>query len=132
MQEVRLLLRSLAAQGTTIFLSSHLLHEMEQVCDRVAVIQQGQIVAQGKIADLLPKHTSVRIRTAKLEQTMQALKELPGAKHITVDGSSIEVKEVSSEQVLSFLVTRGLTPEEVSVHRPDLESVFLTLTQKIV
>jgi ABC-type multidrug transport system ATPase subunit len=130
MQEIRILLRSLAEQGTTVFLSSHLLHEMEQVCDRVAVIQHGQIIAQGKMTELLPKHDIVHIRTANLEQTAQVLKDLPGAKHIKIDASSIEVQEVSSEQVLSFLVTRGLTPKEVSVSRPDLESVFLELTQK--
>jgi ABC-type multidrug transport system ATPase subunit len=44
-QEIRRLLRALSEQGTTIFLSSHLLHEMEQICDRVAVIQKGQIIA---------------------------------------------------------------------------------------
>ncbi len=130
MQEIRILLRSLAEQGTTVFLSSHLLHEMEQICDRVAVIQKGQIIAQGKVTELLPKHDIVHIRTANLEQTAQVLKELPGAKYIKTDASSIEVQEVSSEQVLTFLVTRGLTPKEVSVSRPDLESVFLELTQK--
>lgn len=130
MQEIRILLRSLSEQGTTVFLSSHLLHEMEQVCDRVAVIQHGQILAQGKMTELLPKHDIVHIRTAHPEQTAQVLKELPGATHIKIDASSIEVQEVSSEQVLAFLVTRGLTPKEVSVGRPDLESVFLKLTQK--
>ena len=53
MQEVRLLLRSLAEQGVTIFLSSHLLHEMELLCDRVAVIQHGRILTQGAVSELL-------------------------------------------------------------------------------
>ena len=130
MQEIRILLRSLVEQGITVFLSSHLLHEMEQICDRVAVIQHGQIIAQGKMTELLPKHDIVHIRTANVEQTAQVLIELPEAKHIKADASSIEVQGVSSEQVLAFLVTRGLTPKEVSVSRPDLESVFLELTQK--
>ncbi|MEO6887991.1 MAG: ABC transporter ATP-binding protein [Ktedonobacteraceae bacterium] len=82
MQEVRLLLRRLAEQGITIFLSSHLLHEMELVCDRVAVIQRGQIIAQGKVADLLPKQAIIHVCTASTQQTIQALQELPGAKHI--------------------------------------------------
>ncbi|MBO0791560.1 MAG: ATP-binding cassette domain-containing protein, partial [Ktedonobacteraceae bacterium] len=47
MHEIRTLLRSLADQGTTILLSSHLLHEVEQTCDRVTVIQRGNIIAQG-------------------------------------------------------------------------------------
>ena len=130
MQEVRLLLRRLAEQGTTIFLSSHLLHEMELVCDRVAIIRQGQVVAQGKVADLLPKHEVIRVRTLARQQTVQALQELPGAQHIQSNAAYVEVQGVSSEQVLTFLVSRGLTPQEVTIDRPDLESVFLELTQQ--
>jgi ABC-type multidrug transport system ATPase subunit len=129
-QEIRVLLRSLSEQGTTIFLSSHLLHEMEQICDRVAVIQKGQIIAQGKTAELLPKHDIVLIRTTHPEQTAQALQDLPGAKHIKQNDVSIEVQNVASEQILSFLLTRGLIPSEVAVSHPDLESVFLELTQR--
>ncbi|NPA26931.1 MAG: ABC transporter ATP-binding protein [Chloroflexi bacterium] len=53
MAEMRRLLRELAAQGVTIFLSSHLLHEVEQICDRVAILHRGRIVAQGPVAELL-------------------------------------------------------------------------------
>ena len=52
MREVRDLLRALADQGVTVFLSSHLLHEVEQVCDRVAVLHHGRVVAQGPVAEL--------------------------------------------------------------------------------
>jgi ABC-type multidrug transport system ATPase subunit len=130
MQEVRLLLRRLAEQGTTTFLSSHLLHEMELICDRVAVIRQGQIVAQGKVADLLPKQEVIRVRTLAIQQTVQALQELPGAQHIQSNAAYVEVQGISSEQVLTFLVSRGLTPQEVTINRPDLESAFLELTQQ--
>ncbi|HZU70639.1 MAG TPA: ABC transporter ATP-binding protein [Ktedonobacteraceae bacterium] len=129
MQEVRLLLRRLSEQGVTIFLSSHLLHEMELLCDRVAVIQRGQIIAQGKVTDLLPKQTIVQVRTALPQQTLQALRDLPDVRHIQSNASFIEVQGVSSEQVMSFLVARGLTPQEVRVNHPDLESVFLELTR---
>lgn len=130
MQEVRLLLRRLSEQGITIFLSSHLLHEMELVCDRVAVIRHGRIIAQGKVADLLPKQEIIHIRTAAPRQTIQALEELPGAKQIRSNAAYVEVQGISSEQVLTFLVTRGLTPQEVTVNQPDLESAFLELTQQ--
>ncbi len=53
MHEIRALLRSLADQGVTIFFSSHLLHEVELLCDRVAVIQRGKVIAQGAVGDLL-------------------------------------------------------------------------------
>ncbi len=53
MAEMRGLLRRLTRQGVTVFLSSHLLHEVEQVCDRVAILHRGRVVAQGPVADLL-------------------------------------------------------------------------------
>ena len=56
MAEMRTLLRDLAADGVTVFLSSHLLHEVEQVCDRVAVLHRGRLLAQGPVADLLHGH----------------------------------------------------------------------------
>jgi len=130
MQEVRLLLRSLAEQGVTIFLSSHLLHEMELLCDRVAVIQHGRILRQGAVTELLSTRDVVRIRTARPELTVQALRTLSECQQVSANASSVEVQGISSEQVLSFLVTQGLTPQEVSINHPDLESVFLELTQK--
>jgi ABC-type multidrug transport system ATPase subunit len=129
MQEIRTLLRSLSEQGTTIFLSSHLLHEMELVCDRVAVIQRGLIIAQGVVSELLKTDEVIRIRTSHPEQTATALASLTGATHIQKKAEEVEVQGISSEQVLSFLVTQGLTPREVSIDRPDLESVFLELTR---
>ncbi len=130
MQEIRLLLRSLAEQGVTIFLSSHLLHEMELLCDRVAVIQHGQVLTQGVVTELLSTKDVVRIRTAHPELTAQALHTLSACQQVSTDASSVEVQGISSEQVLSFLVKQGLIPQEVSISRPDLESVFLELTQK--
>lgn len=130
MQEIRLLLRSLAGQGVTVFLSSHLLHEMELLCDRVAVLQQGEILAQGAVTELLSNKDVIRIRTAHPELTAQALRTLSESQHVQANASYVEVQGVSSEQVLSFLVTQGLTPQEVSINHPDLESVFLELTQK--
>jgi ABC-type multidrug transport system ATPase subunit len=130
MQEIRTLLRSLKERGVTIFLSSHLLHEMELICDRVAVIQRGQIIAQDSVTELLTTKDVVRIRAADLEKTAQALSSLTGTQHIHTHASYVEVQGVSSEQVMSFLVEHNLTPREVSVSSPDLESIFLELTQK--
>jgi ABC-type multidrug transport system ATPase subunit len=131
MQELRQLLRRLADEGTTVFLSSHLLHEIELVCDRVAIIREGRTIAQGPIADLLPQSQAIRVRPAagQQQETLQALQELPGASHVRTNTAYIELQGVSSEQIIAFLVSRGLTPQEVSLNRPDLESIFLELTQ---
>lgn len=69
MREVRTLIRQLADDGVTIFLSSHLLHEVEQVCDRIAVIRQGQIVAQGAVDELLNQGGQSDLESLFLELT---------------------------------------------------------------
>ena len=53
MAEVREMIRSLATGGCTVLLSSHLLHEVEQVCDSVAILSKGRLIVQGKVADLV-------------------------------------------------------------------------------
>lgn len=69
MREVRTLIRHLADEGITIFLSSHLLHEVEQVCDRIAVINKGQIVAQGAVNELLNQQGQSNLESLFLELT---------------------------------------------------------------
>jgi ABC-type multidrug transport system ATPase subunit len=131
MHEIRMLFQTLAEQGVTIFLSSHLLHEMQMICDRVAVVQGGRIIAQGKVKELLGNvHESIHIATPYPERTAQALREIPDAYDIQVKADSVEVRGISSETTMNHLVHHGLTPKEVSVARPDLESIFLELTGK--
>ncbi len=80
---------------------------------------------------LLSTKEVIRIRTAHPESTAQALRTLSESQQVQANASYIEVQGVSSEQVMSFLVTHGLTPQEVSINHPDLESIFLELTQKV-
>jgi ABC-type multidrug transport system ATPase subunit len=130
MQEMRLLLRSLARQGVTVFLSSHLLHEMELTCDSVAVIGRGRILAQGAVGELLGRGAVVRVHTAHPDASAQALRTLAAGQDVREHEAYVEVQGVSSEAVLSLLVAQGLTPQEVSIHHPDLESVFLEMTSR--
>ena len=64
MKDVRELVRELGAGGTTVFLSSHLLHEVEQVCNRAAIINRGRVVVEGPVSELHPEHSSVKLLTA--------------------------------------------------------------------
>jgi ABC-2 type transport system ATP-binding protein len=135
MQEMRTLLRDLAAHGTTIMLSSHLLHEIEQICQRVAIIRQGQVVAEGDVASLLRTSggDAVCVRTADPDRALQLLRELTSeAYDLKRIGDYIEVRRVPTERVVEHLVHNGLTPTEVLPQRQDLEHVFLELTQEPV
>lgn len=130
MREIRILLRSLAEQGVTVFLSSHLLHEVEQVCDRVAVLNKGKIVAQGSVKELLGQKSVVRVRVPSPTEAAAVLATLPGAIDIHSNGADVSLSGVSSQEVVALLVSHSIIPSEVSSGQNDLESLFLELTQE--
>jgi ABC-2 type transport system ATP-binding protein len=131
MREVRDLIGSLAAQGVTVFLSSHLLHEVEQICDRVAALNKGKVVAQGPVAELLSKEPVLRVRITSPQAAVKALRSLPGISHLSANGAYVEVRGPRPEAVIAHLVNRGLAPREARQERPDLESLFLKLTEPV-
>lgn len=71
--EIRELIKQLASSGKTIFLSSHLLAEVQQICTRVVIMNRGQVVVQGKVQDLLRDTERIEMRLAQSEQTQAAL-----------------------------------------------------------
>lgn len=129
MREVRTLIRQLANDGITIFLSSHLLHEVEQVCDRIAVIRQGKIVAQGAVAELLSQSgQSVRLKVKSPAKASELLAQLPNAEIVT-NGAYVQVSGIESETAVAHLTQHGIIPSEVVSQKSDLESLFLELTR---
>jgi len=130
MREMRLLLRCLADEGMTVFLSSHLLHEVEQICDRVAVLNRGRVVAEGPVDALLAGEQVVRVRVPSPTQAVHLLETLPGVTRVEANGVYVEVQGVSSEAVVAHLTAYGIVPGEVTTARPDLESLFLSLTRE--
>ncbi|MHB1415631.1 MAG: ABC transporter ATP-binding protein [Chloroflexota bacterium] len=130
MREVRELLRALAAEGITVFLSSHLLHEVEQVCDRVAVLKQGHVVAQGTVAQLIGQQDVVKARVPSPAQAAGVLRTLAGVTRVEPNGTYVRVSGVPSEAVIVHLVNNGIVPSEVLRGESDLESIFLELTKE--
>jgi ABC-type multidrug transport system ATPase subunit len=130
MRQVRDLLRALADEGVTVFLSSHLLHEVEQVCDRIAVIKKGRIVAQGSVDELLnQRQQRVKVRVPSPVMAMQALQTLPGIGDCQTNGAYVQVTGVPSEAIVAHLTAQGIVPGEVISQRSDLEDLFLELTR---
>jgi ABC-2 type transport system ATP-binding protein len=130
MREVRQLLRDLAADGVTIFLSSHLLYEVEQLCDRVAVLNRGQIVAEGKVADLLGEESAVvKLRVPSPTQAEEALRSLAGVTRLGANGRYLEVSGVSGAAIVRHLAQQDIYPDEVISQQVDLESLFLEMTE---
>ena len=130
MREIRQLLRDLAADGVTIFLSSHLLNEVEQICDRVAVLNRGQIVADGKVSDLLgQQQMMVKIGVNSPAEAQSALQSLAGVEQVVVNGRYLEVSGVGGEQIVRHLAQHDIYPGEVISQRINLESLFLEMTE---
>ena len=124
-QEVRHFIRNLVDdRGKTVFLSSHLLGEVEQVCDRVAIINKGEIVREGNVTALLGHHTQVRIEVAQ-PATAQAV--LVDAWPVTAEGSWLTVDATRDDVpvILQRLLAHGCQVYQVLVVRQSLEEYFL-------
>ena len=130
MLEVRHLILRLAEQGKTIFISSHLLHEIEQVCDRVAVIRRGEVVAEGAVDELLSQTERLIIRTPQLRDAAMLLRGLPGVRDIAVadDHLRVDAPDVRAATLNAELVRAGIEVDELRRERATLEATFLELT----
>jgi ABC-2 type transport system ATP-binding protein len=128
-RDIRELLRELAGDGTTIFLSSHLLAEVEQVCDRVAVIVRGRLVDEGPPAELGVISRQVRVLVDPADAgTAARLLDRWLAERQAGGGHELLVRHDSGRDVNAVLVAGGIIAESVIVEQPRLEDRFLELT----
>ena len=132
MAEVRSLIQQLARSGHTILLSSHLLHEVEQVCDSVAILSRGRLIVQGNVFELLHAHRreQVRLRTTDNARAGEILSALDWVEDATVGEDSVLVTapgERSSE--LSAALGRSeVYVTEMTAIQVNLEQYFLEVT----
>jgi ABC-2 type transport system ATP-binding protein len=129
-REVRALMRQIAAEGITVFVSSHLLAEVEQVCSHVGVMRTGKLVFQGSLTEL--RRTAaprISVRTADVAAAKKVLGKLgladpaPGDDVITAELGDVEPERITAELVHAGVGVRGL-----SVESPSLEDLFVGLT----
>jgi ABC-2 type transport system ATP-binding protein len=135
--EIRELIKELRGQHT-IILSTHILSEVQAICDRVMIIHQGQIVAQDRIENLAVQDRGQRRLTIRLRKEVTDLKKvlmgIEGVVNVTAGGSrcewevSIRGDESVVDAISSRVVGEGLGLLELSPHKVDLEDVFLKLT----
>ncbi len=131
MKDVRELVRELGKGGTTVFLSSHLLHEVEQVCNRAVIINKGRTVIEGPVSALRPREDAVKVMTADQQRAAETARALFGAQAVSWDEDYLVVR--SGEDGVSELVAR-LVAADVKVRAvvPAVEQGledFLELTQ---
>jgi ABC-2 type transport system ATP-binding protein len=130
MREVRDLLVELARGGTTVFLSSHLLAEIELVCTRAAIVDRGRLVAQDRVEALLGPTGRVLVSTPDVAAAADLAAVLPGVRlgERGRDRLAVHLDGTAPETLNRRLVDGGVRVRELVVERPTLEDVFLRLT----
>jgi ABC-2 type transport system ATP-binding protein len=143
MFEIRQLIQRLASLGKTIFLSSHILYEVQQVCNRVAILQKGNLVKQGDVSELLRQSEQILVRLNLPEETQQALTLLQQAReqgaawitgvHIEPNRQNgpilrIDAPIARSAEINALLARNSLFAAELRPIEGSLEELFLELT----
>lgn len=130
MMEVRHLILQLAAEGKTIFISSHLLNEIEQVCDRVAIVQRGRLIAEGWVDELVHREPRLLVGVDAPERARDLVRAILPAAQVTVDGETLVITGagVRPAELNAALVGAGFAVDELHTVQSSLEEAFLELT----
>jgi ABC-2 type transport system ATP-binding protein len=111
-------------EGRTILYTTHYMEEAQRLCNRVAILDHGAVLALGSPDELIAAHGGTAAVTAELAGPRPAGLELPGS----IDGQSLRFESNAPLAEVARLVEKGLRFDSLSIQQPDLESVFLALT----
>ena len=129
-KEVRDLIPRLAHEGRALFLCSHLLHEVEQVCDRVAIIKEGVMLACAPVHELLAQGRTLQIKVGDPARAAAILSGLPWINSVKRENDHliVDAPKESASRVNAALAEHNIFASELVSHGVSLESVFLQLT----
>ncbi|SNW16698.1 ABC transporter ATP-binding protein [Mycolicibacterium thermoresistibile] len=131
---VRTLMRTMAAEGRTVLVSSHLLAEMANTADRLLVIGRGRLIASTSVAEFVGSTAAERVRVRSPEMdTLRGLLADAGVEvRLEPDGAALTVRGAAPEVVGELAARNGITLHELSVQRASLEDAYLELTDAAV
>ena len=129
-QDFRNKLKEIAATGVSILISSHLLDEIEKVCDRVIVIEKGKIIADDKLENLVADEIiKTLVKTHDVEKTERLIRELGVKYELTKDGFVFEnLNREEKSRIISYLVTNNVELDTIRELHTSLEDRFLQIT----
>jgi ABC-2 type transport system ATP-binding protein len=130
--EMRELIRTLARSGRTIFVSSHLLHEAEQMCDQVAILKQGRVITSGTVAELLRRGRGLLVRVVgDLAAAAALLRGAAWVERVEQRGDTLLVDAPAEHaaEITTLLATHAISVAEIRPHERHLEDFFLEVTR---
>ena len=122
-------IRKMADRGKTVLLTTHYLQEADALADRVAVINQGEIIAEGTPAEIKTKTSGKKIRCIS-SLSLDALRGIPGVTDVKEDREAVEITAAQAEHVVRELLARDENLSGLEVTSAGLEEAFLALTQE--
>lgn len=130
MREIREIIGRMAGDGTTIFLSSHLLWEVERTCTHVAIIEEGRLVREGSVEEITGDRVVAVLEAADPERLWAAALGYPGATEARRDGDRVmaALEEDDLAALNRYLAARGIHLSHLSRQKRSLEDVFMELT----
>lgn len=130
MREIREIIGRLADQGKTIFLSSHLLWEVERTCTHVAVLKQGRILRQASVKDITAGGAIAELRGKPPDRLREVVAQFPAARAVRVEDETViaEVAQDDLSALNQFVAERGVWVSHLALRQRSLEDVFIELT----
>jgi ABC-2 type transport system ATP-binding protein len=131
---VRTLMRTLAAEGRTVFVSSHLLAEMANTADRLVVIGRGKLIASTTVSEFVSRSgaDTVRVRSPQLEHLSKVLTAAGLTTHPETGNSALMVRGSTMEVIGNLAARNGITLHELTAQQASLEEAYMTLTDDVV
>jgi ABC-2 type transport system ATP-binding protein len=129
---VRTLMRTLAGEGRTVFVSSHLLAEMANTADRLVVIGRGKLIASTAVSDFVGRADSVRVRSPQLDLLRQVLTDAGIGVDEDAAAATLLVRGAASEVVGELAARNGITLHELTSQQASLEEAYMKLTDDAV
>jgi ABC-2 type transport system ATP-binding protein len=129
---VRTLMRTLAGEGRTVFVSSHLLAEMSNTADRLVVIGRGKLIASTTVSDFVGRADSVLVRSPQLDLLRRVLSEAGVEVDDDAAGSALLVRGAATEVVGELAARNGITLHELTSRQASLEEAYMKLTDDAV
>ena len=131
--EVRELIKSIAKEGKTIIMASHLLDEVQKVCTHFCVLRKGIKLHEGLVSDTLDEINVVEVSSSDLTNLEQVLKTAPGIESMHLNGSNIQLTlnpDTSAIDINNFCFKKGITLKKLFTHTNSLEQEFLKILKE--